>query len=107
MNAAPGSYRLPTPSNVDPRDACAVRSPPAPCELKEMPDEQLIAEHDDQAKNTVAGTQYYVDELNRRVQQRALEAADRLARRAFWLTIVNTVFAVVAAVAAVVALFKA
>jgi len=75
--------------------------------LRESPDEQLIAEHDEQAKNTVVGTQYYLDELNRRVQQRALEAADRLARRVFWLTIVNTVFAVIAAVAAVIALFKA
>jgi hypothetical protein len=75
--------------------------------LQETPDEELIAEHDRHATNTVAGTQYYLDELNRRAQQRALEAADRLARRAFWLTIVNTVFAALATVAAVVALFKA
>lgn len=74
--------------------------------LREASDEDLIAEHDGHANSTVVGTQYYMDELNRRVQQRALEAADRLARRAFWLTIVNTVFAVVAAAAAVVALFK-
>lgn len=74
--------------------------------LRETPDEQLIAEHDQLAQNTVVGTQYFMDELNRRVQQRALEAADGLARRAFWLTVANTVLAVVAAVAAVVALFK-
>lgn len=74
--------------------------------LRETSDEELIAEHDGHANSTVVGTQYYVDELNRRVQQRALEAADRLARRAFWLTIVNTVLAVIAAAAAVVALLK-
>lgn len=75
--------------------------------LRETPDEQLIAEHDQHAQSTNVGIQYYVDELNRRVQQRSLEAADRLARRAYRLTIVNTVLAVVATVAALVALFKA
>lgn len=74
--------------------------------LRETSDEQLIAEHDQHAQSTIVGTQYYLDELNRRVQQRSLEATDRLARRALWLTIVNTVFAAVATVAAVVALFK-
>ena len=51
--------------------------------LRETPDEQLIAEHDEQAKNTGVGTQYYVDELTVEYKQRALDAADRLARRAF------------------------
>jgi hypothetical protein len=63
----------------------------------------LIAEHDAKAKDATVQTQYYVDELNRRSQQRASEAANRLARGAFWLTIVNTVFAVLALV---VAIFK-
>jgi hypothetical protein len=75
--------------------------------LRETPDEQLIAEHDQHAQHTAVGTQYFVDELNRRVQQRALEATDRLARRAYQLTVVNTVLAVVAAAAALLALFKA
>jgi CHASE3 domain sensor protein len=74
--------------------------------LRETPDEELIDEHDQHAESTVVGTQYYLDELNRRAQQRSVEAADRLARRAFWLTIANTAFALVAAVAAMIALCK-
>jgi hypothetical protein len=42
--------------------------------LRDNSDDELIAEHGEHAKSTVVGTQYYVDELNRRVQQRALEA---------------------------------
>lgn len=74
--------------------------------LQETPDGQLISEHDELALHTVVGTQYYVDELGRRTQQRALEAADRLARRAYWLAVANTVLATVAAIVAVIALFK-
>jgi len=74
--------------------------------LREIPDEQLITEHDELANHTVVGTQYYADELSRRAQLRALEAADRLARQAYWLTVANTFLAAVAAIAAVIALFK-
>ncbi|WP_327008435.1 hypothetical protein OHA72_14985 [Dactylosporangium sp. NBC_01737] len=70
-----------------------------------MPDDELIAEHDGHAKHTVVGTQYYLDELNRRAAERSAEATNRLAHRAYVLTWVNLIVAVVATVAAIIALF--
>lgn len=75
--------------------------------LQEASDEELIADHDRHAPSTSVGTQYYLDELNRRAQERAAEAADQLARRVYRLTIANTVVAVIAAVAAVAAVVVA
>ncbi|WP_433530760.1 hypothetical protein ACQPYA_01030 [Micromonospora sp. CA-263727] len=75
-------------------------------ELRATPDDVLIAEHDRRAQNTVAGTNYYTDELERRERRRAIEASDRLARRAYRLAWSNTILAAVAAVAAIVALLR-
>jgi hypothetical protein len=44
-----------------------------------MTDDDLIAEHDQRARNTVVGTDYYVEELDRRSRERATEASQRLA----------------------------
>lgn len=74
--------------------------------LRETSDDELIAEHDKIATHTVVGTAYYVDELERRERRRAIEASDRLARRAYRLAWSNTLLALVAALAAIVALFK-
>lgn len=75
-------------------------------QLRETPDDVLISEHDKEAVNTFVGTGYYIDELERRDRRRAIEASDRLARGAFWLAIANTLLAFIAAVTAVIALFK-
>lgn len=81
-------------------------------ELRETPDEQLMQEHDRDAKSTVAGTGYYLDELERRSRERAAsatrelaEASNRLARRSFWLALSSTILSGIATVAAVIALF--
>ncbi|GIF12458.1 hypothetical protein [Actinoplanes teichomyceticus] len=66
----------------------------------------MIAEHDELATHTVAGTAFYLEELERRERRRSAEASDRLGRKAFWLGVSNTVLALVAAVAAIIALFK-
>lgn len=47
----------------------------------------------------------FLDELRRRESDRAVEASLRLARQAFWLAVANGVLALVAAIAAVVAIF--
>ncbi|OBH20795.1 hypothetical protein [Mycolicibacter sinensis] len=73
-------------------------------DLRATTDEQLIREHDKRAENTVVGTGYYMDELNRRDAVRAQEASYNLARRAFWLTVANSVLATVSAVVAVAAI---
>jgi len=75
-------------------------------DLRATPDELLIAEHDKHAQDTAAGTAYFMDELERRERRRAIEASDRLARRAYRLAWSNTLLAFVAAVAAIVALLK-
>lgn len=73
--------------------------------LREITDEQFIAEHDRQATHTVVGTQYYIDELDRRSRERATQAANNLANRSYWLSVSSTVLSAVATVVAVIALF--
>lgn len=73
--------------------------------LRSLTDEELIAQHDSQARNTSVGVNYYLEELDRRSRERAVQASDRLARGSFRLTIASTVLSVVATVAAVIALF--
>ena len=70
-------------------------------ELRKVPDEVLITLHDEIAVHTSVGIQYYLDELRRREEMRTIEAANRLARASFWLTLVNSVVAVIAVVVAV------
>lgn len=65
--------------------------------LRAKSDAELIAEHDEVAKLTAMGTQYYLDELLRRADERAAQASMRLA-------LASTVLAAVAVVIAVVAL---
>lgn len=48
-------------------------------DLQATPDETLIAEHDQRATNTVAGTAYYLEELDRRSRERSTKASNRLA----------------------------
>ena len=66
-------------------------------QLRKLTDEQLIQEHDDKAKNTVVGTQYYMDELDRR-------SRDRNEKAMLKLTIVSTVTSIVAIIIAVIAI---
>lgn len=53
-------------------------------ELKKLSDAELIRQHDEDAKHTMVGTAYYMDELRYRQQA-------RLTRVMLWLTIVITV----------------
>jgi hypothetical protein len=71
--------------------------------LRAMTDEQIIERHDQAAQNTMVGVDFYLDELRRREQARAIEASDRLARRAFWLGVTNTFLALAAVVVAIIA----
>jgi hypothetical protein len=80
-------------------------------DLRAMSEPELIAAHD--AKwNAAEGSTFYLDELRRREAKRAEDASyelatqsQNLAKRVYWLTIVNAVFAGLAAVVAIVALF--
>ena len=55
-------------------------------ELKELSNNELIDEHDNEAKNTVVGTQYYVDELRYREQARVASEQGRVASQVERLT---------------------
>lgn len=87
-------------------------------DLRALQTEQLIAEHDRHAQNTVVGVQYYLDELARRDMAAAMDeatATNKLAAEAARqaaldssqvrkLTVVITVLTAVNAVAALVLL---
>lgn len=72
-------------------------------ELRSRSDDEIIDLHDRQAIHTQVGVDYYLDELRRRDQARAMEASHRLAKASFVLTIVNAVLAVAAVVIALLA----
>lgn len=62
--------------------------------LKSLPDEQLVAGHDDHAKTTVVGVSYFLAELRHRdlkrlaeSQQRTAEKMEKLTGWITWLTV--------------------
>ncbi len=80
-------------------------------ELRETPDDVLIAEHDDLAVVTQVGTAYYMDELERRSRERSSERSHelameshRLANRTFWLTVATSALSLIALVVSILAL---
>ena len=71
-------------------------------ELKNLSDEQLVRGHDDQARGTVVGVNYYLAELRHRDlkrlaegQQRSAEKMEKLTRRITWLTVLIAALTVV------------
>lgn len=60
-------------------------------ELKKLSDDELIRKHDEEAKNTVVGTRYYVDEIRYREQARLTSVMLRLTVAIFVLTGIVTV----------------
>jgi hypothetical protein len=72
--------------------------------LRAAADDELIKQHDKLAATTQAGVDYYLNELRRRDEQRAIAASENLARAAFWVSVTNTVLVFVTAVVAVLAI---
>ena len=64
-------------------------------ELRNLTDDEVVRRHDDQAKTTVVGTQYYLDELTRRYQERQTKAILRLTKWSVGMTVVITVAIIV------------
>lgn len=56
-------------------------------ELRTLSDEELIRRHDSEATHTLVGTQYYLDELHRRAQERQTITVVRYTKYIFWLTV--------------------
>ena len=57
-------------------------------DLRNLTDDELVERHDSQAKTTVVGTQYFLDELNRRYQERQTKAMLRFTK---WITVMTAV----------------
>jgi hypothetical protein len=72
-------------------------------DLRALTDDEIIGRHDAIARSAAVGIDFYLDELRRREQVRAIEASNRLARAAFWLTVANTALALVAIIVTAVA----
>src|SRR3712207_1487739 len=79
-------------------------------DLRTTPDDVLIAEHDAAAVHTHVGTDYYVEELERRSRERSSERSQelameshRLANRTFWLTVATSVLSLIALVVSILA----
>jgi hypothetical protein len=71
-------------------------------QLRATDDDRLIALHDAVAENTSVGLNYYLEEIQRRNQERAIAESQKLAKASLWLTVANTLLAVVAIVVALV-----
>ncbi len=72
-------------------------------QLRAAPDDELVRLHDKLAEHTITGVTYYLDELQRREQLRAMQSSQMLALASFVLSAANAVVAVVAVVVALAA----
>ena len=57
-------------------------------DLRNLTEDELVERHDIQARTTVVGTQYFLDELNRRYQERQTKSMMRFTK---WITIMTVV----------------
>ena len=73
-------------------------------EMAAATDQQLRDWQDEVAMGRAVGHDYYLGELRARQTARAIEATNKLSRRAYWLTVVNAVFAAIAIVVAIIAI---
>ena len=69
--------------------------------LRGMSDDELIQEHDEVAKGSMVGVNYYLDELARREQDRATNAMLKYTR---WITIMTIIMTIATIVNVMVAL---
>ena len=57
-------------------------------DLRKLTDDELVERHDAQAETTFVGIQYFLDELNRRYQERQTKAMIRFTK---WITVMTVV----------------
>jgi hypothetical protein len=65
-------------------------------DLQALTDDELIDLHDEVAKHTSVGVNYYLDEIRRREMAAAMRSSHRVAAAAVMLSAVGTIAAVVA-----------
>lgn len=82
-------------------------------ELRNLSDEELIKEHDRKAVNTVVGTNYYMEELDRRSREKSNKnvlglsiETQKLATRSYRLSLITLITSIIALIVGVVSIFK-
>ena len=60
-------------------------------ELRALSDDEVVRKYDDQSSRTVVGLNYWMDELNRRYQQRQTDSMLRLTKWITSMTVIVTV----------------
>lgn len=60
-------------------------------ELRSLTDEELVKRHDDISTHTAVGTAYYLDELNRRTQEKHAKSIKNLT---IWIAIMTGVMTI-------------
>lgn len=74
-------------------------------ELEAMTDADIYDRYEKAAENVLVGNGFWLDELDRRAQRRSAEAAERLTRWSFVLTVIATGAAIIATIAAVISVW--
>ena len=60
-------------------------------QLRALPDDELVRKHDHQAKSTIVDTRHYLDELNRRYQNRQTDSMLQFTKWITFMTVVVTI----------------
>ena len=75
-------------------------------ELRKLSDDEVIVLHDRVAQNTQVGVQFYLDEINRREQNKQTDLMVKYTEKILWLTIAIGVLTVINVVAIIIPFFN-
>jgi CII-binding regulator of phage lambda lysogenization HflD len=64
-------------------------------QLQEMSDDDIIETYNSTSKNTAVGLQFFLDELNRRSQNRQSNEMLRMTRQVTFMTVITTIATVI------------
>jgi hypothetical protein len=74
--------------------------------LKSFSDDELTTQYDAHAKNTVVGTNHYLEELRYREQSRIAVRMEQTTNQIWWFTFVVTVSTIISTALTARALFR-
>ena len=73
--------------------------------LRKFTDEEIIALHDSAAIHTQVGVQFYLDEINRREQNKQTDLVVKYTKQMLWLTVFVALLTVINVVAVIIPFF--
>ena len=74
-------------------------------ELRKLSDDEVIALHDGVAQNTFVGVQFFLDEINRREQNKQTNLMVKYTEKILWLTLAIGALTVINVVAVIIPFF--